>query len=179
MGNNQGSTNDLNSAGISFSKQELTILYKNFLSLDQDKSGKLEPNEFFDVPELKENPVVQRMISVFDKNQDGKISFYEFVMGLSTLADNDKHEEKYKFAFQIYDVNNDGFISNGDLFFTLKTLVGENFDDVQIQQVVDRTIIMVDKDMDGLISYDEFIEFVQYMKLHELFSMNIFDIPNM
>jgi serine/threonine-protein phosphatase 2B regulatory subunit len=173
MGNQQ--TNDQNNNGITFSKQELTILYKNFLDLDSDKSGKLEPNEFFDVPELKDNPVVQRVINVFDKNQDGKISFYEFVVGLSTLSDNDKKEEKYKFAFSIYDANNDGFISNGDLFTTLKLLVGDNFDDIQIQQVVDRTILLVDKDYDGLISYDEFVNFVQNMRVHELFSMNIFN----
>jgi serine/threonine-protein phosphatase 2B regulatory subunit len=171
MGNLQSS----DEAGISFTKQELTILYRNFLDLDSDKSGKIEPNEFFDVPELKDNPVVQRVISVFDKNQDGKISFYEFIMGLSTLADNDKKEDKFKFAFQIYDANNDGYISNGDLFKTLRLFVGENFDDVQIQQVVDRTMMTVDKDFDGLISYEEFVRFVQHMRVHELFSMNIFD----
>jgi serine/threonine-protein phosphatase 2B regulatory subunit len=178
MGVNQSSNNynsNETSAGISFSKQELTILYKNFLDLDSDKSGKIEPNEFFDVPELKDNPVVQRVINVFDKNQDGKISFYEFVMGLSTLADNDKKEEKYKFAFQIYDANNDGFISNGDLWTTLKLFVGDNFDDVQIQQVVDRTMLLADKDFDGMISYDEFAKFVENMKVHELFSINLFD----
>jgi serine/threonine-protein phosphatase 2B regulatory subunit len=173
MGNSY--SNENNNNGISFSKQELTILYKNFLDLDSDKSGKIEPHEFFDVPELQDNPVVQRVISVFDRNQDGKISFYEFVMGLSTLSDNDKKEEKIKFAFQIYDANGDGFISNGDLFKTLKLFVGENFDDVQIQQVVDRTMLLVDRDYDGLISYDEFVNFVKNMRVQELFSMNIFD----
>jgi serine/threonine-protein phosphatase 2B regulatory subunit len=174
MGNYQTS-NDANGNNITFSKQELTILYQNFLDLDIDKSGKIEPHEFFDIPELKENPVVQKVISIFDKDNDGKISFYEFVMGLSTLADNDKKDDKYKFAFQIYDSNNDGFISNGDLFTTLKLLVGDNFDDVQIQQVVDRTILLADKDYDGMLSYDEFVKFVQNMKVYELFSMNIFD----
>ncbi len=60
---------------VDFDKNELKILYKNFVKLDTDKSGTIEPNEFFDVPELKDNPIVQRIISVFDKNGDGKISF--------------------------------------------------------------------------------------------------------
>jgi serine/threonine-protein phosphatase 2B regulatory subunit len=174
MGNSSYS-GDPNSNKIAFTKQELTILYKNFLELDSDNSGKIEPNEFFDVPELQDNPVVQRVIAVFDKNRDGNISFYEFIIGLSTLVDSDKREEKYKFAFHIYDANNDGFISNGDLFYTLKLLVGKNFDNIQIQQVVDRTMLLVDKDLDGLISYHEFVNFVQHMRVHELFSMNIFD----
>ena len=40
------------------------------------------------------------------------------------LGDN---EDKMKIAFQIYDMNNDGFISNGDLFNTLRMLVGKNY----------------------------------------------------
>lgn len=159
---------------MGFSKQELKILYKNFMTLDADKSGKIEPEEFFDVPELKDNPIVQKVISVFDKDNDGKISFYEFVLGLSALADSSSQEEKTKFAFAIYDSNNDGYISNGDLFSTLKLLVADNLSDIQIQQVVDRTMVKVDKDADGKISYDEFAEFVQNMKVYELFSMNLF-----
>jgi serine/threonine-protein phosphatase 2B regulatory subunit len=160
---------------LTFSKQELKILYKNFTELDKDKSGKIEPNEFFNVPELKDNPIVQKVISAFDKDKDGKISFYEFVLGLSTLADDLKKEDKYRFAFQIYDTNGDGFISNGDLYRTLELLVGDNMENIQIQQVVDRTILLADKDFDGKISYDEFVNFVQNMRVHELFSINIFD----
>ena len=85
-----------------FTKNELKILYKNFMDLDKDKSGMIEPHEFFDVVELNENPIVQRVISVFDKNNDGKISFFEFITGLSALADFSSKEEKIKFAFQIY-----------------------------------------------------------------------------
>lgn len=158
-----------------FSKQELKSLYKNFLLLDKDKSGNIEPNELLEVPQLKDNPIVKRVISVFDKNNDGKISFYEFILGLSVLSDFSNKEEKIKFAFQVYDYNNDGFISNGDLFYTLKLLVGKNLSDVQIQQVVDRTMLRADKDCDGKICYDEFCEFVQGMKVDQMFSMNFFD----
>jgi len=77
-------------------------------------------------------------------------------------------------AFQIYDSNNDGYISNGDLFQTLKILVGDNLTDIQIQQLVDRSIIMADKDLDGKLSYEEFSEFCKDMKIDEMFSMKIF-----
>ncbi len=78
-------------------------------------------------------------------------------------------------AFQIYDSNNDGFISNGDLFNILKMLVGDNLTDIQIQQLVDRSIILADKDLDGKLSYDEFSEFCKDMKIDEMFSMKIFN----
>ncbi len=164
-----------NEENYTFSKQELKVLYKNFLELDKDKSGNLEPDELLDVPELKDNPIVKRVISVFDRNCDGKISFYEFILGLSVLADFSNKEEKIKFAFQVYDFNNDGYLSNADLFYTLKLLTGENLTDVQIQQVVDRTMLKADKDQDGKVCYEEFVEFVQDMRVDELFSMNFFD----
>jgi len=83
-------------------------------------------------------------------------------------------EDKMRTAFQIYDSNNDGFISNGDLFNILKMLVGDNLTDIQIQQLVDRSIIMADKDLDGKLSYEEFSEFCKDMKIDEMFSMKIF-----
>ncbi len=47
--------------------------------------------------------------------QDGKISFVEFVTGLASLY-GDNEEDKLKFAFKIYDLDEDGFITNGELF---------------------------------------------------------------
>jgi len=79
-----------------------------------------------------------------------------------------------KTAFQVYDINNDGYITNGDLFNTLTMLVGDNLTNIQIQQLVDRTLIAADKDMDGKISYEEFCEYCKDMKIAEMFSMKIF-----
>mgnify|MGYP000455481131 CR=1 FL=1 len=62
----------------------------------------------------------------------------------------------------MYDVNGDGFISNGDLFHVLKAMVGNNLSDVQLQQLVDRTILQGDKDKDGKLSYNEFVEARRY-----------------
>jgi len=106
--------------------------------------------------ELAQNPLVRRVIAVLDKNKDGNISFLEFVQGLNSLSAGASQEEKLRFAFQIYDINNDGFISNGELFTVLKMMVGSNLNDVQLQQLVDRTIIKADEDFDGKISFEEF-----------------------
>ncbi|CAI2377346.1 unnamed protein product [Moneuplotes crassus] len=152
---------------LNFSEDELKKLYKNFSKIDKDKSGTLEPEEFFDIPELAQNPLVKRVIAVLDKNTDGKISFLEFVQGLSSLSASASSEEKLRFAFQIYDVNNDGFISNGELFSVLKMMVGNNLNDTQLQQLVDRTIIKADEDMDGKISFEEFCKMVQDLDVIE------------
>ena len=79
--------------------------------------------------ELANNPLVRRVIAVLDRNNDGNISFLEFVQGLNSLSAGASQEEKLRFAFQIYDINNDGFISNGELFQVLKMMVGNNLND--------------------------------------------------
>lgn len=61
-----------------------------------------------------------------------------------------------RFAFRIYDMDNDGYISNGELFQVLKMMVGNNLKDTQLQQIVDKTILFADKDEDGRISFEEF-----------------------
>ena len=84
---------------LNFSEEELRALYKNFKALDTDKSGKLESEEFFDIPELANNPLVKRVIDVMDKNKDGSISFLEFVLNcfevyctLSSFALNESYD---------------------------------------------------------------------------------------
>ena len=146
---------------LNFSERELQKLYKNFSKIDRDKSGTLEPSEFFEIPELANNPLVRRVIAVLDRNNDGNISFLEFVQGLNSLSAGASPEEKLRFAFQIYDINNDGFISNGELFEVLKMMVGNNLNDTQLQQLVDRTIVKADKDFDGKISFSEFSDMVK------------------
>ena len=46
---------------------------------------------------------------------------------------------------RIYDMDNDGFVSNGELFQVLKMMVGNNLKDTQLQQIVDKTILLYDK----------------------------------
>ncbi len=59
-----------------------------------------------------------------------------------------------KVAFKVYDMDRDGYISNGELFTVLKMMVGSNLKDTQLQQIVDKTIINADKDGDGKINYE-------------------------
>ena len=75
-------------------------------------------------------------------------------------------------AFRIYDMDNDGFISNGELFQVLKMMVGNNLKDTQLQQIVDKTIVFADKDEDGKISFEEFCS-VSFLFIFRLKSIQI------
>ena len=64
-------------------------------------------------------------------------------------------------AFKVYDIDRDGFISNGELFIVLKMMVGNNLRDNQLQQIVDKTIMEADLDGDGKVSFQDFIKMVE------------------
>jgi serine/threonine-protein phosphatase 2B regulatory subunit len=75
------------------------------------------------------------MIAIFDEDGGGDVDFQEFVSGLSAFSSKGNKEEKLRFAFKVYDIDRDGYISNGELFIVLKMMVGSNLKDNQLQQV--------------------------------------------
>ena len=90
------------------------------------------------------------------------LSFLEFVLGLAQIAVRDQaRDKKLSFIFRIYDMDRDGYISNGELFQVLKMMTGKNLTDAQLQQIVDKTILYLDKDADGKISFEEFKQVVE------------------
>ena len=48
------------------------------------------------------------------------------MMMMMTGFTREDREEKLRFAFRIYDIDNNGFISDMELFQVLKTMVGDN-----------------------------------------------------
>jgi serine/threonine-protein phosphatase 2B regulatory subunit len=112
---------------------------------------------------LKANPLLERVLDVFDENKDGEIQFTEFITALSIFNQRGNDEAKLRckyrpllltkdkkeclsynilllpvildtVAFQIYDIDNDGYISNGELFIVLKKMVGKNLSDEQVSR---------------------------------------------
>ncbi|KAM7443660.1 calcineurin subunit B type 1 isoform X2 [Montipora capricornis] len=150
-----------------FDADEIRRLGKRFRKLDLDKSGALSVEEFMSLPELQQNPLVQRVIDIFDTDGNGEVDFKEFIEGVSQFSVKGDKESKLKFAFRIYDMDNDGFISNGELFQVLKMMVGNNLKETQLQQIVDKTVINADKDGDGKISFSEFCAVVGNMDVHK------------
>lgn len=51
---------------------------------------------------------------------------------MSKLSEHSNDEAKLRFVFKIYDMDEDGYISNGDLFKILKIMIGNNLTNVQL-----------------------------------------------
>jgi serine/threonine-protein phosphatase 2B regulatory subunit len=116
------------------------------------------------------------MIAIFDEDGGGDVDFQEFVSGLSAFSSKGNKEEKLRFAFKVYDIDRDGYISNGELFIVLKMMVGNNLKDVQLQQIVDKTIMEADKDRDGKISFEEFTEMVENTDINLSMTLSMFSL---
>lgn len=54
---------------------EIKRLGKRFRKLDLDNSGSLSIDEFMSLPELQQNPLVQRVIDIFDTDGNGEVDF--------------------------------------------------------------------------------------------------------
>ena len=60
---------------FSVDADEIRRLGKRFKKLDTDHSGTLSIDEIMSVPELQQNPLVQRVIEIFDQDGNKEIDF--------------------------------------------------------------------------------------------------------
>eukprot|EP00455_Lapot_gusevi_P019954 TRINITY_DN21236_c0_g1_i1.p1 TRINITY_DN21236_c0_g1~~TRINITY_DN21236_c0_g1_i1.p1 ORF type:complete len:194 (+),score=74.64 TRINITY_DN21236_c0_g1_i1:53-583(+) len=137
-----------------FSAHEIKKLYRRFCKLDRGNRGVLTTNDLQLIPELSMNPLCHRIISVMEQN--GVVNFAAFVQALSVFADTAPENKKFVFAFQIYDVDGDGCISEQDLFPVLKLMCGTHISDEELKLIVADTIQQADRDGDGKINFEEF-----------------------
>ena len=157
-----------------FSEDEIQRLYKRFQKLDQNGNGQIEKTEFEQIASIKSNPLASRLIEIFDSDGNGEVDFQEFVRGLNVFSAHGKKDDKLKFLFKVYDIDRDGYISNGELYTVLKMMVGNNLNPEQLQQIVDKTIMESDKDKDGKISFDEFRNMTQESNIVKQMVLNNF-----
>ena len=83
-----------------FDAEEIKRLGKRFKKLDLDNSGSLSVDEFMTLPELQQNPLVQRVIDIFDEDGNGEVDFKEFIQGVSQFSVKGDKQSKLKFAFR-------------------------------------------------------------------------------
>jgi Ca2+-binding EF-hand superfamily protein len=116
----------------------------------------------------KADAILSRMFDIFDTARDGYVNLSELSCGLSVLCGG-AFEEKVETAFQMYDMNGDGFISMDEMVRYLTsvfTVVFETRPGMQAEmgvtpaelgrETAEHAFETADLNHDGRISYDEF-----------------------
>ncbi|CAA7388782.1 unnamed protein product [Spirodela intermedia] len=134
-------------------REELQIVFAKY---DSNGDGKISSSELAAVLEsLGGRPPseeeVSRMMAEADGDGDGFISINEFVeLNTANVRPTDALED-LRDAFSVFDLDRDGSISADELARVLGKL-GESASVAQCRRMIDG----VDRDGDGLISFDEF-----------------------
>uniref|UniRef100_A0A1B0D2E2 EF-hand domain-containing protein n=1 Tax=Phlebotomus papatasi TaxID=29031 RepID=A0A1B0D2E2_PHLPP len=147
-----------------FTPNQIERLFSRFTSLDRGDCGTLSKDDFLRIPELAINPLCDRIVHAFfiDSNDD-RVNFRQFMNVLARFRPPkpnkiklNSREDKLKFAFKMYDLDNDDLISREELLNILQMMVGENIDQEHLISIVERTIVEADRSGTGKITFDDF-----------------------
>ncbi|KYQ89480.1 calcium-binding protein [Tieghemostelium lacteum] len=154
---------ELLQASTHFDAKELKVLYKQFRK--DSPSGIIDRIEFKELMTqmgIADQFLHELLFNVFDKNKDGTVNFQEFVCGVSSIT-RGTPEEKIEFAFSLYDLDGNGYITKLEmesilesmykLVGTFVTYSGKKFDP---HELIDEFFDKMDENCDGNISLEEY-----------------------
>jgi len=98
------------------SMKDMHGVFQVFQSIDKDKSGNLDFEEFslaLEKLNITEDP--QRLMSILDMDQNGRISYTEFLAAVLSTSSETVPESLIQEAFDVFDVDGDGQISLSEL----------------------------------------------------------------
>ncbi|KAK1332822.1 hypothetical protein QTO34_006353 [Cnephaeus nilssonii] len=178
-------------AQTKFTKMELQSLYRGFknreesgwglgvaeaaegdLLLQECPSGLVDEDTFKLIyaqffPQGDATTYAHFLFNAFDADGNGAICFEDFVVGLSILL-RGTVQEKLKWAFNLYDINKDGYITKEEMLAIMKSIydmMGRHTypllrEDAPLEHV-ERFFQKMDRNQDGVVTIDEFLETCQ------------------
>lgn len=102
------------------------------------------------------------------------VDFKEFVKAMSTfhikpdypgVDPRETEMQKLKFLFKVYDRDGDGLLSAEEVRDVVRKIVGSNFDETHLHQIVDRTLA----DLEGIYENEVLkIDFLQFSRIFQI-----------
>ncbi|XP_028830139.1 calsenilin isoform X7 [Denticeps clupeoides] len=157
-------------AQTKFTRKELQSLYRGFKNecpsgLVDEETFKIIYSQFF--PQGDATTYAHFLFNAFDMDRNGSIRFEDFVIGLSVLLRGSVNE-KLRWAFNLYDINKDGYITKEEMLAIMKSIydmMGRYTspcvkEDAPLEHV-EKFFQKMDRNKDGVVTFDEFIETCQ------------------
>ncbi|XP_078535009.1 Kv channel-interacting protein 4 [Lissotriton helveticus] len=174
---------ELLEAQTKFTRKELQILYRGFKNecpsgVVNEETFKGIYSQFF--PHGDSTTYAHFLFNAFDTAQSGTVSFEDFVLGLSVLL-RGTTQEKLNWAFNLYDINKDGFITKEEMLDIMRAIydmMGKFTYPILREEIprqhVETFFQKMDKNKDGVVTIDEFIESCQkIMGVASVYERNI------
>ncbi|XP_050976304.1 calsenilin isoform X2 [Labeo rohita] len=157
-------------AQTKFTRKELQSLYRGFKNecpsgLVDEETFKSIYSQFF--PQGDATTYAHFLFNAFDMDRNGSIRFEDFVIGLSVLL-RGSVTEKLRWAFNLYDINKDGYITKEEMLAIMKSIYDmmgrytfPSVKDDAAFEHVEKFFQKMDRNRDGVVTIDEFIETCQ------------------
>ncbi|XP_072917167.1 calsenilin-like isoform X1 [Hemitrygon akajei] len=157
-------------ARTKFSRKELQSLYRGFKNecpsgMVDEQTFKAIYSQFF--PQGDVTTYAHFLFNAFDTDKSGAIRFEDFVIGLSVLLRGTMNE-KLIWAFNLYDINNDGYITKEEMLVIVQSIysmMGRYTHPVIHQDTpcehVEKFFQKMDRNQDGVVTIEEFLETCQ------------------
>ncbi|XP_028258222.1 Kv channel-interacting protein 2-like [Parambassis ranga] len=166
-----------------FSKKELQVLYRGFKN--ECPSGVVDEETFKSIyaqffPQGDSSMYAHFLFEAFDTHNNGLVSFKDFVVSLSIIL-RGSITDKLNWAFNLYDLNKDGCITREemtDIMHSIYEMMGKytypSVKDNAPKEHVDSFFQKMDKNNDGVVTIEEFLETCQKDE-NIIQSMHMFD----
>jgi len=135
-------------------EEDIADLKETFRMFDKDGGGTISMAELKGVMERLGTKVsdkeLREIISTVDENNDGEIDMSEFITMMKKMPEK---KNELREAFKTFDADGDGCTTRSELRRVMIKF-GQHLTD----QELDAVMLEVDKNRDGVISYEEFME---------------------
>lgn len=142
-------------------------LLDKYYAIAKDSGGDITYDEFAKYLHLPKSDALEEVFNLYDRNGSGTIDFREYVIGLSLVSSPENTEDTIKFAFQLFDEGNKGYITKEELGTILHKAF--NMDGLDADALFEE----VDLNQDGRICFDEFSQHAmkkpEYAKLFKTY----------
>ncbi|XP_052071036.1 calmodulin-A-like isoform X1 [Mytilus californianus] len=145
---------------IALTEEQVAEFKEAFSLFDKDGDGTITTSELGTVMRsLGQNPTeaeLQDMINEVDADGNGTIDFEEFLLMMARKMKDTDSEEELREAFRVFDKDGNGFISAAELRHVMTNL-GEKLTDEEVDEMIKEA----DLDGDGLVNYEDFMEYAR------------------
>merc|ERR550532_2473727 len=118
------------------------------------------------------------MKNILDEDPNGIADMWEEFKEVTRFFIKGDKSTVLKFIFKLCDIDNNGQVSNEELFQLLNMKGESMIKETQLQKIADKVIQRIDKDDDGKINFEEFQELFSITDIHKKTKVEFVDMQN-